>query len=128
MINEYSKQKQIYKEHLVLVKCGRFYYTYSNDAYIINYFFDYKIIKNKVAFPVTVLEKIKRALEKEKIAYLVIDKNVLHSSTKQKDYKEDCLKRSHNHFCKLNIAGNKFRFRYTLAFHLYSRHIFIFDY
>lgn len=88
MIEEYSKQKQFYNEHLILMKCGKFYYTYGNDSYIINYLFDYQIIKNKVAFPEIVLEKVKNVLEREKIAHLVIDKNSFYCSSKQKDYKE----------------------------------------
>jgi hypothetical protein len=92
MIDEYFKQKQVYSEYVIFMKCGKFYYTYSNDGYIINYLFDYQIIKNKVAFPEIVLEKVKGGLEREKIAYLIVDKKSVYSSSKQKDYKEKYIK------------------------------------
>ncbi len=84
-MNEYLKYKQEYREYLILIKCGKFYYVYGDDGYIINYYFDYQIIKNKVAFPETILERIKRILELEKFAYLIIDKKIIYSF-KPKDY------------------------------------------
>lgn len=84
-MNEYLKYKKLYPEYLILIKCGKFYYVYGDDCYIINYYFNYQIIKNRTAFPETILEKIKRILELEKFAYLIIDKKVVYSF-KAKDY------------------------------------------
>jgi hypothetical protein len=84
-MNEYLKYKELYPEYLILIRCGKFYYIFGNDGYIINYFFDYQIIKNKVAFPEIILEKVKRVLELEQIAYLIVDKKILYSY-KPKNY------------------------------------------
>ena len=35
--------KQIHKKDLLFVKLGKFYYCYGKDAYIISYFFNYKL-------------------------------------------------------------------------------------
>jgi hypothetical protein len=97
MINEYLKQKETYFEFLVLIKSGNFYCTYGNDSYILNYLFNYKIIKNRVAFPEIVLEKVKSTLEKEMISYIIIEKGLLYYSSKYKNYEknyEGLLKKS----------------------------------
>ena len=35
-----------------LYKKGGFYHCYNDDSYIISYLFDYKIINNRVGFPI----------------------------------------------------------------------------
>lgn len=37
--------KRIHPEDIVLLKVGTFYHTYSKDAYIISYLFNYQIKK-----------------------------------------------------------------------------------
>jgi len=75
------------KNILVLYKdLGKFYKAYENDAIILNYLIDYKIIKNRVGFPDTALEKVIKVLENEHISYQVLSysKNPIY-----KDYRRN---------------------------------------
>ena len=65
---------------------GKFYSAYGIDAYILNYFFNYKIINdNKVGFPDNTIDKVINKLEENKISYQIIyhDKDPI-----IKDYKK----------------------------------------
>lgn len=71
--------KQIHKKDILFVKLGKFYYCYGKDAYIISYFFNYKlnfIEKNiySCGFPSQSLGKIISKLEEKKINYLIVDR------------------------------------------------------
>ena len=71
--------KQIHPEYVVLIKIGKFYYSYGKDAYIISYIFNYKLktIEENIkvcAFPVSITNKILAKLEENKINYLLIDR------------------------------------------------------
>lgn len=48
MKEKYISIKREYKECLVLIKDGSFYITFYDDALILNYLFNYKVINNKV--------------------------------------------------------------------------------
>lgn len=50
-IDKYLKFKEMYKDHVVIIKSGNFYYTFLDDTYILNYFFGYQIRENKIGFP-----------------------------------------------------------------------------
>ena len=41
-IDKYLKFKEMYKDHVVIIKSGNFYYTFLDDTYILNYFFAIK--------------------------------------------------------------------------------------
>ncbi|CDE14760.1 unknown [Clostridium sp. CAG:470] len=56
IINIVKNIKQVHPEHIILIKIGKFYYSYSKDAYIISYIFGYKL-KN---------------IEENKINYIII--------------------------------------------------------
>ena len=51
---------------------GNFCSVFDDDCYILNYFFDYKIIKAKVGFPKSVFDKVINVLEENKINYEVV--------------------------------------------------------
>ena len=60
--------KQIHSKDIVLVKIGKFYYCYGKDAYMISYFFDYKLnlVENSIyscGFPSQSLSKVIAKLE-----------------------------------------------------------------
>lgn len=79
IINTVKSIKQVHPEYIVLIKIGKFYYSYSKDAYIISYIFNYKLksIEENIkvcAFPGFILNKIMAKLEENKINYLVIDR------------------------------------------------------
>lgn len=79
IINIVKNIKQVHPEHIILIKIGKFYYSYSKDAYIISYIFEYKLknIEENIkvcAFPVFILNKIMAKLEENKINYIIIDR------------------------------------------------------
>ena len=79
VVNIVKAIKQIHPEYIVLIKIGKFYYSYSKDAYIISYIFNYKlkIVEKNIkvcAFPVFALNKIIAKLEENKINYIAVDR------------------------------------------------------
>ena len=79
VVNIVKAIKQIHPEYIVLIKIGKFYYSYSKDAYIVSYIFNYKlkIVEENIrvcAFPVFILNKIMAKLEENKINYIIIDR------------------------------------------------------
>ena len=79
IINIVKNIKQVHPENIILIKIGKFYYSYSKDAYIISYIFGYKLknIEENIkvcAFPVFILNKIMAKLEENKIKYIIIDR------------------------------------------------------
>ena len=65
--------KHEYKECLVLIKNGSFYITFCDDALILNYLFNYKVINNKVGFPISNLDKVLSKLDSNNISYYIDD-------------------------------------------------------
>lgn len=61
-IDKYLKFKEMYKDHVVIVKSGNFYYTFLDDTYILNYLFGYQIRENKIGFPLNAKAKVKSVL------------------------------------------------------------------
>lgn len=64
---------------IVMVKIGKFVYTYGKDAYIMSFLFKYKtkLIENNIyvcGFPKDQINKIMATLENKKINYLILDK------------------------------------------------------
>ena len=79
IINIVKNIKQVHPEYIILIKIGKFYYSYSKDAYIISYIFNYKLktIEENIkvcAFPVFTLNKIIVKLEENKINYIIVDR------------------------------------------------------
>ena len=79
IINIVKNIKQVHPEYIILIKIGKFYYSYSKDAYIISYIFNYKlkIVEKNIkvcAFPVFALNKIIAKLEENKINYIAVDR------------------------------------------------------
>ena len=61
------------KDYLIFIKGSeKFYNLYNDDALIINYLLNYKIIKNNTCgFPECALNKVINEIEKTKISYVV---------------------------------------------------------
>lgn len=85
LANQYLFYKNNYKETLILIHSGNFFYTFLEDATIMNYLFGYKIVDNKVGFPFSIIEKIKSKLNFLKIDYLIV-KNDDYFFTTFKEY------------------------------------------
>ena len=87
--------KQIHSKDVVLVKIGKFYYCYGKDAYMISYFFDYKLnlVENIIyscGFPSQSLSKVIAKLENKKISYLIADRrNNYEVEEKKKNKKQN---------------------------------------
>ena len=75
MYDKYLGLKKLHNDSLVMIKVGNFYHTYDDDSMIINYLFKYKIIDNKVGFPIKSLDKVINKLLKSNINYFVDEKN-----------------------------------------------------
>lgn len=80
IINMVRNIKLIHLEDIVLIKIGKFYYSYGKDAYILSYLFNYKLNKIEefntysVGFPKTSLAKVTAKLENLKINYIIVDR------------------------------------------------------
>lgn len=84
--------KQIHNKDIVFVKIGKFYYCYGKDAYIISYFFEYKLnlIENTVyscGFPSQSLNKILARLENKKINYVIVDRRNNYEVEEKENFK-----------------------------------------
>lgn len=83
--------KQIHNKDVVLFKIGKFYYCYGRDAYIISYFFDYKLnmVENTYScgFPSQSLNKIISKLEDKKINYVIVDRRNEYAVEEKENYK-----------------------------------------
>ena len=58
---------------IVIRKSGGFYQVFDNDALIISYLFDYKIINYKCGFPLVAINKVINTLEEKKINFIIKD-------------------------------------------------------
>ena len=54
---------------------GGFYYCYNDDSIIISYLCNYKIINNRVGFPINSINKVVNILIDNKIDYIIYNKN-----------------------------------------------------
>lgn len=90
LIDNYKTIKNRNNNSIVLIRSGVFYETFNNDAYIMNYLFDYKIKEFSsyimVGFPVNVIDSVKGKLNIEQLDYIIVDNNNYHSN-KNKDNK-----------------------------------------
>ena len=58
LIERYKLIKSKYPDYIVLIKCGTFYNTFYKDAEYISRFQGYRIIDNRVGFPISILNSI----------------------------------------------------------------------
>ena len=77
MLEKYNELKLKYLDYILLFKRGNFYYCYKDDAYIIHYFMNYKLIEDVVAFSIEALDKVLKILDKNDLAYIVYDSVIL---------------------------------------------------
>lgn len=75
MYDKYMDIKNNNIDSIVMIKVGTFYHIYDKDMIIINYLFKYKIIDNRVGFPVSALTKVTNKLKKLEINYYIDDTN-----------------------------------------------------
>ena len=75
MYDKYLEIKKEYNNTLIMIKVGNFYHIYDDDSIIMNYLFKYKIIDNKVGFPLKSLDKVIKKLSKSNINYFIDENN-----------------------------------------------------
>ena len=99
-IDKYVKFKSQYKDYVVLIKSGNFYYSFDEDAFILKYFFDYQIRENRVGFSLNAKAKVKSVLNRNNVnlieviddyAYVLETKNENEYSIKLKEAKSNIL-------------------------------------
>lgn len=90
----------MYKDHVVIIKSGNFYYTFLDDTYILNYLFGYQIRENKIGFPLSAKAKVKSVLNRNNVnlieviddyAYILESKNANAYNEKLKEAKSNLL-------------------------------------
>ena len=84
--------KQIHNKDIVFIKIGKFYYCYGKDAYIISYFFEYKLnlVENTIyscGFPNQSLSKVISKLENKKINYIIVDRRNNYEVNEKENFK-----------------------------------------
>jgi len=73
-VDKYVKFKSMYKDYVVIIKSGNFYYSFQEDAYILKHIFNYQIRDNKVGFPLNAKAKVKSILNRSNVNLIeVID-------------------------------------------------------
>lgn len=71
---------------VVVRKNGGFYSIYGNDCYVLYYLFNYRIIDDKVGFPLNSYNKVINALDDNCINYVVTNTNVLKNYKRKNNY------------------------------------------
>lgn len=88
---------------LILRKNGGFYSVYGDDCYILFYLLGYKIVGDRVGFPISAYNKVVNTLEDNKISYT--DKY----NNKSNDYK-----RKNNYNKLLDLGKRKYSLNYRI--------------
>lgn len=71
-----NKRCKMEKNIITISKKVNFCNIYNNDCYILYYLFNYKIINNKLGFPINSLPKVITTLENRKINYSINNKEI----------------------------------------------------
>lgn len=81
MKNKYDLYKIEFKNFIILFKCGNFYISINDDAFIMHNIFNHKIINTgkffKTGFPISSLNKIQIELTTKHINHIIIDNNII---------------------------------------------------
>lgn len=93
-----------------IVKQGLFCYVYNDDAAIIHYLFQYKLVSGtlKVGFPYRNLERVLNTLENYKISYHVIENDTV---IKKKNYNKT---NQYHHYYTLALPKLNIEKRFAL--------------
>ena len=70
---------------IVIRKSGGFYQVFDNDALILSYLFDYKIINHKCGFPLVAINKVINTLEEKKINFIIKDEEEIIKNFRNKN-------------------------------------------
>lgn len=79
---------------IILRRTGSFYQVFDDDALIINYLFDYKIINHKCGFPVKTIDRVINTLEEKSINYIIKNEEEIVRDFKKKNNYNKYLEKS----------------------------------
>ena len=106
-IDKYLKFKEMYKDHVIIIKSGYYYYTFLDDTYILNYLFGYQIRENKIGFPLTAKAKVKSVLNRNNINLIeVIDDYAYILESKNNNAYQETLKAAKSNILISNMLNN----------------------
>ena len=106
-IDKYLKFKEMYKDHVVIIKSGNFYYTFLDDTYIFNYLFGYQIRENKIGFPLNAKAKVKSVLNRNNVNLIeVIDDYAYVLESKNANAYQMILKEAKSNLLVTNMLQN----------------------
>lgn len=106
-IDKYLKFKEMYKDHVVIIKSGNFYYTFDDDTYIMNYFFGYQIRENKIGFPLNAKAKVKSVLNRNNVNLIeVIDDYAYILESKNDNAYQNKLREAKSNMLVSNMLSN----------------------
>ena len=106
-IDKYLKFKEMYKDHVVMIKSGNFYYTFGDDTYILNDLFSYQIRENKIGFPLNAKAKVKSILNRHNINLIeVIDDYAYILESKNANAYQEKLKQAKSNILITNMLNN----------------------
>lgn len=106
-IDKYLKFKEMYKDHVVIIKSGNFYYTFGDDTYIMNYLFNYQIRENKIGFPLNAKAKVKSVLNRNNVNLIeVIDDYAYILESKNENAYQVKLREAKNNMLISNMLNN----------------------
>lgn len=106
-IDKYLKFKEMYKDHVVIIKSGNFYYTFGDDTYIMNYFFGYQIRENKIGFPLNAKAKVKSVLNRNNVNLIeVIDDYAYILESKNDNAYQNKLREAKSNMLVSNMLSN----------------------
>ena len=106
-IDKYLKFKEMYKDHVVMIKSGNFYYTFGDDTYILNDLFGYQIRENKIGFPLNAKAKVKSILNRHNINLIeVIDDYAYILDSKNANAYQEKLKQAKSNILITNMLNN----------------------
>lgn len=89
-------------DKVLIRKSGGFYCVYNDDAYILNYFFGYKIKEDRVVFPINSINKVINVLEDNHISYEIRNEKSIDFNNRN-NYKKF-----------INIGKKKYNLRYRV--------------
>lgn len=106
-IDKYLKFKEMYKDHVIIIKSGNFYYTFLDDTYVMNYLFGYQIRENKIGFPLNAKAKVKSVLNRNNINLIeVIDDYAYILESKNDNNYEEILREAKSNLLINNMLHN----------------------
>ena len=100
MYEKYLELKNKYKDQMIFIKSGKFYSTFDDDAVIINYLSGYKLLENRVGFPINCMFKIKSLLSSKNIGFCILEGNEVINSTIENNNYSDVFSKSLENYNK----------------------------